>query len=177
MKRSLKIVATALIFTVGPMAFASDCLQSLDEHLRLMGNNPKFYSGAIECQADNNETQVVTPEGRLIFKSKNLCLITTTQTEHGEDTIVQLKDPGMGTHYFGARTAKYEHNGDSFSATERENVYPSGNVTKKYVVESKLTINGTSSMTPKIEFKRSKKKLFGKNELLYINTYDCKRVF
>lgn len=177
MKRSFKTIAATLLLSVGSMTFASECLQNLDEHLRSLGNNPKYYTGAIDCQADNNETQIVTEEGRLIFKSKKLCIITTTQGGNGETVLVNLTEPGNGTHYFSPEKAKFEHHGDVFTATLSENVYPSGNVTKKYVSESKVKIQGTNSMTPSIEFTRTKKKFLGKNELLYKNTYNCQRLF
>lgn len=177
MKRSLKIMTATLLFTIGSAAMASECLKALDAHLRELGNNPKYYTGAIDCQADNNETQVVTDEGRLIFKSKNLCVITTSQGDNGETVLVNLTEPGNGIHYFSPNKAKYEHQNDNFTATLEENVYPSGNVTKKYVSETKLKIKGTSSMSPSIEFTRTKKKFFGNNELLYKNTYNCQRLF
>lgn len=176
MKNSFKIILSTLLISMGTTTYASECLQNLDTYLRSLGNNPKYYTGAIDCQADNDETQVVTEEGRLIFKSKKLCIITTTQGDNGETILVNLTEPGNGTHYFSPHKAKYEHHDDSFTATVEENVYPSGNVTKKYVSETKLKIKGTSSMTPAIEFTRTKKKFFGKNELLYKNTYNCQRL-
>lgn len=111
------------------------------------------------CTLIGPDTQVVTPEGRLIFKSQK------ARVEVGAKTVsVKLEEPSNGTWVLDIKKSS----ATTLEAKKSERVYPSGNVARSFVQEESIKIKGQT-----LSVKRVDKHLIKKDELRYVGEYSC----
>lgn len=111
------------------------------------------------CTLIGPDTQVVTPEGRLIFKSQK------ARVEVGTKTVsVKLEEPSNGTLVLDIKKST----ASSLEAKKTERVYPSGSIARSYVTEESIRIKDQV-----LSVKRLDKHTFKKDELRYVGDYSC----
>ena len=111
------------------------------------------------CTLIGSDTQVVTPEGRLIFKSQK------ARVEVGAKTVsVKLEEPSNGTLVLDIKKST----ASSLEAKKAERVYPSCSIARSYVTEESIKIKDLV-----LSVKRLDKHTFKKDELRYVGDYSC----
>lgn len=120
-----------------------------------------------ECTSIDNPTTIVTKEGRLIYIPLLACL-------HKKDQSIDFVLNHPFTYQDSVKLTS--NNADGFIARKSENVFPSGDIMKRYALVQTLEFKKNSDDKIEFKYRKMEKHLFRSDELRATGNYTCTKI-